>query len=405
MHAITCRGLGKAYSNTGRRGGYRTLRESLSDALAGRRLAAAEVRWVLRGIDLDIPQGSVVGLIGANGAGKSTFLKILSQITPPSEGEVRMSGRVGSLLEVGTGFHPELTGRENVYLAGSIIGMRRDEIHARFDEIVSFAEAGPHIDNPVKHYSSGMFARLAFAVAAHLDAEILLVDEVLAVGDARFQSRCLGKMHDITASGRTVVFVSHHMGSIRRLCPQTIWLDRGRLRGFGPTAEMVDHYLGEHAASFSTSDSTPPADDVIAWHGMDIIQDGRLVGEVFNGDDIIIALRFALLRPQAGFRVFIDLCGDDQELIMRSLHDEREGEAPRLEPGELVLRVRIPADTLADRPHWIVAQATVFNERMLAGPLSRRLEVHRSTRINAGYPDEPIRGRVLPNLRWSCESP
>src|SRR5215218_1473054 len=184
--------------------------------------------WALRDVSLEVEPGSVVGLIGANGAGKSTLLKLLARVTPPSEGRIVLRGRVGSLLEVGTGFHPELTGRENTYLSGAILGMRREEIQRKFDEIVAFAEVERFIDTPVKHFSSGMYTRLAFAVAAHLEPEILLVDEVLAVGDAAFQRRCMGKMNDVAKEGRTVLFVSHQLPMIRTLCPRALLIAGGR---------------------------------------------------------------------------------------------------------------------------------------------------------------------------------
>src|SRR5467141_1326859 len=185
--------------------------------------------WALRHVSFEVQQGEVVGIIGRNGAGKSTLLKILSRITDPTEGRVRIRGRVASLLEVGTGFHPELTGRENIYLNGAILGMSRAEIRAKFDEIVSFAEVEKFLDTPVKRYSSGMYVRLAFAVAAHLEPEILIVDEVLAVGDSQFQKKCLGKMSDVAGGGRTVLFVSHNIGAVRKLCSRTILLDSGKV--------------------------------------------------------------------------------------------------------------------------------------------------------------------------------
>jgi lipopolysaccharide transport system ATP-binding protein len=199
--------------------------------------------WALRDVSFEIQRGEVVGLIGRNGAGKSTLLKILSQITEPAIGQVTMYGRVGSLLEVGTGFHGELTGRENIYLNGAILGMKRREIMQRFDEIVDFAEVEQFIDTPVKHYSSGMYLRLAFAVAAHLEPEILLVDEVLAVGDARFQRKCLQKMQDVGQEGRTVIFVSHNMPAITRLCQRALLLESGQLQHDGPAPQVVGAYL------------------------------------------------------------------------------------------------------------------------------------------------------------------
>jgi lipopolysaccharide transport system ATP-binding protein len=205
--------------------------------------AAASFFWALRDVSFDVARGCALGLIGANGAGKSTLLKILSRVTEPTTGQVQLRGRVGSLLEVGTGFHPELTGRENVLLNGAILGMKRAEILAKFDAIVAFAEIEPFIDTPVKHYSSGMYLRLAFSVAAHLEPEILLVDEVLAVGDASFQKRCLGKMNDVAREGRTVIFVSHNLQAIQRLCSHAVMLEAGQVAAFGNTSTVVGQYL------------------------------------------------------------------------------------------------------------------------------------------------------------------
>jgi lipopolysaccharide transport system ATP-binding protein len=201
--------------------------------------------WALREVAFEIAKGEVVGIIGHNGAGKSTLLKILSRITEPTAGQIDLYGRIGSLLEVGTGFHPDLTGRENVFLNGAILGMTRREIAKHFDDIVGFAGVEKFIDTPVKRYSSGMYVRLAFAVAAHLEPEILIVDEVLAVGDAAFQKKCIGKMQDVARDGRTILFVSHSMGAIRGLCNRVVWMDQGRVRMNGPTMEIIDAYLKE----------------------------------------------------------------------------------------------------------------------------------------------------------------
>ena len=223
MMAIRAEGVGKRYAIGVSRAAYGSLRESLTEALTapfrrrarGRAIPESDTLWALRDVSFEVREGEVVGVIGRNGAGKSTLLKILARITEPTTGQVVLSGRIGSLLEVGTGFHPELTGRENVFLNGAILGMRRAEILKKFDEIVAFAELERFLDTPVKHYSTGMYLRLAFAVAAHLEPEILLVDEVLAVGDAAFQKRCLGKMNEVAKAGRTVLFVSHNLGAVQ----------------------------------------------------------------------------------------------------------------------------------------------------------------------------------------------
>ncbi|HSY18374.1 MAG TPA: ABC transporter ATP-binding protein [Candidatus Acidoferrales bacterium] len=250
--AIIAEGLGKKYllhhQQEGRR--YKALR----DIIAGRaksmvKLGArpsqppVEEFWALRDVSFEIQHGEVVGIIGRNGAGKSTLLKLLSRITEPTTGRIRLRGRVASLLEVGTGFHPELTGRENIFLNGAILGMGKEEITRKFDEIVAFAEVEKFLDTPVKRYSSGMYVRLAFAVAAHLEPEILIVDEVLAVGDASFQKKCLGKMQDVSKGGRTVLFVSHNMGAVTTLCQTGIWMEKGRLIKTGPARKIVDEYL------------------------------------------------------------------------------------------------------------------------------------------------------------------
>jgi lipopolysaccharide transport system ATP-binding protein len=250
--AIQTSELGKSYNLGLSRRGYGTLRESVVETakgslgrLAGRRREQPEgdTLWALRDLSLTIRQGEVVGLIGHNGAGKSTLLKILSQIVEPTKGWADVTGRTGALLEVGTGFHPELTGRENVFLNGAILGMRRAEIRARFDEIVAFAEIERFLDTPVKRYSSGMSVRLAFAVAAHLEPEILLVDEVLAVGDAAFQRKSLGKMNEVAEAGRTVIFVSHNLAILQALCQRGILLERGQAQADAPITEAIDVYL------------------------------------------------------------------------------------------------------------------------------------------------------------------
>ena len=237
--------------NVGERPGvrYDTLRESLVSAvrlplkrLRGNGASAERTIWALKDVSFEVFPGEVMGIIGPNGAGKSTLLSMLSRIIEPTSGRAELYGRVASLLEVGTGFHPDLSGRENIYLNGAVLGMKRREIEARFDEIVAFAEIDKFIDTAVKRYSSGMYVRLAFAVAAHLDPEILIVDEVLAVGDASFQKKCLGKMDDVTRSGRTVLFVTHNLGMITHLCEHAILLDGGRMKIMGPAAEVVDHY-------------------------------------------------------------------------------------------------------------------------------------------------------------------
>jgi lipopolysaccharide transport system ATP-binding protein len=280
--AIKAEVLSKLY-RIGQRESYRTLRDTITNAFtaplrtirhlhssiicspsSGKRTSgfpgqlsagnsSSGTFWALKNVSFEVKPGEVVGIIGRNGAGKTTLLKILSRITEPTEGCADISGRVGALLEVGTGFHPELTGRENVYLNGAILGMSRVEIGKKFSEIIEFAEMNTFIDTPVKHYSSGMYIRLAFAVAAHLDPEILLVDEVLAVGDVKFQRKCLGKMNDVALSGRTVLFVSHNLGAIRQLCGRAIWIDQGSLVADGEANKVVTAYLDAQGDEISVN--------------------------------------------------------------------------------------------------------------------------------------------------------
>jgi len=307
MVAIKIEGLSKQYRLGRKQKSYRTLRDSAVDAFTrsfqairsiGKRTNGGEQIpsiWALRDISAEIREGEVVGLIGRNGAGKSTLLKILSRITDPTEGHAEICGRIGSLLEVGTGFHPELTGRENVFLNGAILGMAKKEIERKFDEIVAFAEVERFVDTPVKHYSSGMYLRLAFAVAAHLEPEILLVDEVLAVGDASFQQKCLGKMGEVAETGRTVLFVSHNMGAVTGLCNRAIWIDNGSVMADGPVDDVTQQYL----RSFS-SGSFSHVNEAFEFQVTSVvIRDGR--GEpsfqFSPGDDLVVEVGFRADKP------------------------------------------------------------------------------------------------------------
>ena len=302
--AIQAEGLGKRYRLGEFQAAYGTLRESLTHAT--RRLLGKEHRhsrediWALRDVSFDVQQGEVLGVIGRNGAGKSTLLKILTRITAPTEGRAEIRGRVGSLLEVGTGFHPELTGRENIYLNGAILGMKRKEIQTKLPEIAEFSGVSKFLDTPVKRYSSGMYVRLAFSVAAHLEPEILLVDEVLAVGDAEFQARCLGRMEDFGTGGRTVLFVSHNMQAVSQLCDRALLLDGGSIVLDGPSEEVVAHYL-QTTAGAGSSKSWPdldsaPGDELVRLRGVRIVDtDGETVDYVDVRRPVGIELSFTVL--------------------------------------------------------------------------------------------------------------
>jgi len=260
--------------------------------------------WALKDVSFEVKRGEIVGIIGRNGAGKSTLLKILSKITEPTEGRVELRGQVGSLLEVGTGFHPELTGHENVYMYGAILGMDRWEVTRKFDEIVAFAEIEKFIETPVKRYSSGMYMRLAFAVAAHMETEILIVDEVLAVGDAAFQKKCLGKMEDVSRGGRTVLFVSHNMGAVSRLCEGAIWIDRGEIVFLGPSNSAISSYLKQssekrHRNTFPPLSEKPMCLRLIEVHD----EEGNLADEIEFSTPIRIVLEYDINRPVSGAHV------------------------------------------------------------------------------------------------------
>lgn len=279
--------------------------------------------WALRNVNLSINQGEVVGIIGHNGAGKSTLLKVLTRITTPTEGYAQLRGRVGSLLEVGTGFQGMLSGRENVYLNGAIIGMTRDEINSKFDDIVEFSGVGEFIDTPVRHYSSGMYLRLAFAVASHLEPEILLVDEVLAVGDAAFQKKCLGEMNDVAERGRTVVFVSHNMAAIESLCQRVIWMDHGTIRADGPARQVINQYL-QTTVSQSTHKiwndrASAPSHEGITMHQASVFPTGGTPDEPITvGDPFNVAVEYWNERPNSKLMISLTIVNEENVFVFSS---------------------------------------------------------------------------------------
>ena len=328
-NAIQIHGLSKRYlvNHECQRGGYRTLRESLVNFAAApyRRLRGESRRsieefWALRDVSFEVPQGEVVGIIGRNGAGKSTLLKVLSRITKPTKGRVVIDGRVGSLLEVGTGFHPELTGRENIYLNGSIMGMTKREIGRKFDEIVDFAEIEQFLDTPVKRYSSGMYVRLAFAVAANMESEVLIVDEVLAVGDTAFQRKCLGKMEDVVHQGRTALFVSHNMAAVRSLCTQAVVLESGHVKEMGDVASCVDAYFGDQqsrraaAVSFPVSTSKSAQITRIELRN----QNHALTSDFHYGDEITVRVCFRSGIPTQSARLGLVLSSSSGDRLLNA---------------------------------------------------------------------------------------
>jgi ABC-2 type transport system ATP-binding protein/lipopolysaccharide transport system ATP-binding protein len=344
MNAIEVEGLSKRYLLGQDRPG-RSFRESMAGRLWIGRRDAARVRdeiWSLRDVDLSIAEGEAVGVIGRNGAGKSTLLKILSRITEPTGGVARTRGRVTSLLEVGTGFHPELTGRENVFLNGAILGMPRKAVARRFDEIVSFAGVERFIDTPVKRYSSGMYLRLAFAVAAHLEADIMVVDEVLAVGDAEFQAKCLGRMESAEREGRTVVFVSHNLDAILRLCSRSIWLDGGAKVADGPSAGVVEAYLSSQAESTSSGAFAADQTGSLVVRSVEVLDAAGRTARVLRRDrPLTIEVRFSVLSPVPG----LDLAAFVVTVRGVEVLSEAWSDTARpaiTEPGEYVARLVVP---------------------------------------------------------------
>ncbi len=300
--AIEVKGLGKRFEIGPAAGGYMLLTEQITERFRRRgRPPKNQEFWALQDIDFEVKRGETFGVIGHNGAGKSTLLKILSRITPPTTGEARLHGRVGALLEVGTGFHPELTGRENVFLNGAILNMKRTDIQRRFDEIVEFADIGPFIDTPVKRYSSGMQLRLAFSVAAHLEPEILIIDEVLSVGDVAFQQKCLDRMEGVSREGRTVVFISHNLASVRNLCDRGMLLSRGRSRAVGPVSEVIQEYIGEVERDLPRSlreRENRDGSGELRFVDARLERDGEVIDSPTTGEDCDIVLSYETERGE-----------------------------------------------------------------------------------------------------------
>ncbi len=420
--AIRVEGLSKRYRIGARRRSYQTLRDRLTDAITFpfRRLhsnyqppslqpADENAIWALKDVSFDVKHGEVVGVIGRNGAGKSTLLKVLSRITGPTEGRVEVFGRVGSLLEVGTGFHPELTGRDNIYLNGAILGMRKAEIDARFDEIVAFAEVGKFIDTPVKHYSSGMYVRLAFAVAAHLEPEILLVDEVLAVGDIAFQKKCLGKMTQIAQGGRTVVFVSHNMAAILGLCDIAMLIDGGRRQLLADPGSVVKKYLQEAAGRAEvrwTDEQTMPGDDTIQLHAVRI---RNCAGEVVDTIDMEagfwVEIEYEIRKPVRGLQLGFRMTAAEGTVVLTSGDtDNHPNGTLERHPGQYLSRCAMPGGLLSAQTYFFSFGAHVpniqthyFVESALSVSVVR-------TQPMGSIADDRRQGVICPVLPWDVSS-
>ena len=407
-HAVRVEQISKLY-RIGAAWDPRSFREILSDLLSLRRRAGeTESRdlWALREVSFDVQRGEAVGIIGQNGAGKSTLLKILSRITEPTSGRIEVAGRVSSLLEVGTGFHPELTGRENIQLNGAILGMTRREIRERFDEIVAFAEVARFIDTPVKYYSSGMYMRLAFAVAAHLEPEILIVDEVLAVGDAAFQAKCLRKMHDVASHGRTVLFVSHNMPAVKALCQRAVWLSRGTVVDVGSSEAVVNRYLQESSnvgdlEEVARQIAALPVDPLFRLVGVEVLQAGQRTTNILNGSPVQIAIEYEVLEEAVGLHVFMRLYDLQETLIFESIHNGTSVSPELMRVGRYRSVATIPADFLAARPYEIRVHAAVHNLReLLPAPIRVSVDVQASGIVNRAYPGYASPGCLAPLIAW-----
>ncbi len=361
--------------------------------------------WALKDVSFEIKHGEVIGFIGRNGAGKSTLLKILSRITQPSEGRGEIYGRVASLLEVGTGFHPDLSGRENIYLNGAILGMKKAEIERKFDEIVAFSEIEKFIDTPVKRYSSGMYVRLAFAVAAHLEPEILIVDEVLAVGDAAFQKKCLGKIEDTAQKGRTVLFVSHNMGAVSRLCGRVISLKNGNLQMDGLTEEVISKYLTDHASV----EGQYFCKDGIANRGVDELkvfsvgvlnEHGEITSRVDVRKPFFVDVCYRINKRLPCFRIGFLLNTQYGVTIFETYDSDNEQYAGPREPGDYRIRCEVPANLLNSGRHVISVNAGIPGVRNLAfleGVLTLNVE---NVDDASSFMHFKRQGIIRPKLKW-----
>ena len=399
-----------------------TLREVISDACAalfyrkqcvdprsGRSKASSEEFWALKDVSFELKRGEVLGIIGRNGAGKSTLLKILSRITRPTGGSVEITGRIGSLLEVGTGFHPELTGRENIYLNGAILGMRRVDITRKFDEIVAFSEIEQFLDTPVKHYSSGMYTRLAFAVAAHLESEILIVDEVLAVGDAQFQRKCLGKMDEVAQAGRTILFVSHNMNAINRLCPMAIWLDRGRITRVGRSDDVIKGYFSEDLSQAPerhwTFPGDAPGDDRVRLLHVRVLQHKTVTPVVDINEPVQIQIEFVVLREVRNLMRGISLYDPSGVCLFASC----DWKANHLSAGHYSNTVTIPAYLLAEGRIAVLVQLAFYDPAIQSAVVPSAVvfssvDTDNPLAVRGPYKG-PWPGVLRPRLEWDAPTP
>jgi len=402
MAVITVRNLGKEYRLGAQM--HDTLRDQIASLFRGGRKREKQRFWALKDVNFQVEQGDVVGIIGRNGAGKSTLLKILSQITEPTEGEIRIRGRIASLLEVGTGFHPELSGRENTYLNGAILGMSRAEITRKFDEIAAFAEMDTFLDTPVKHYSSGMTTRLAFAVAAHLDPEILVIDEVLAVGDAAFQKKCLGRMGEIARQGRTVLFVSHNMAAVTSLCSRGLYLERGQVKAEGPIHEIAATYLNDALPQGGKSTfrrGEPRGSGKLRFTDLEI-RSGEVTGAAVCGAGLQFRVSYAAEQDQIAARFFLYIY-DNQQIRLLALDSITDSTMPQFVPRTGTIGLEIPADfSLPPGRYSVELAAHIYEEAADHIPGAMEFEVRDGDFFGNGRkPHDPAAFLIKP--KWTLE--
>lgn len=373
---VKIKNVGKRYDINRQRGGYIALRDVVMETLRSplkylkrkiKKIAGIDTKeefWALQNIDLEVKRGEVIGIIGPNGSGKSTLLKILSQITPPTTGEIIIQGTVGSLLEVGTGFHPELSGRENIFLNGAILGMSKKEVAKKFDKIVEFAGVGQFLDTPVKYYSSGMYVRLAFSVAAHMEPDILIVDEVLAVGDAEFQKKCLGKMEEVTKKdNRTIFFVSHNLAAIQGLCSKTLLLKKGKMEAFGDTAEVVKKYLEEMTTQGVKL--TPDFNKDITFTKIWVSDDNGVANNMIDvSKNFKICAEFFVKKETQNTEISFGLRNTEgTKVLFTSISEKNGGKFEHLLPGRYMVSSEIEGGLLMPSTYIILAAAHIRNVR------------------------------------------
>jgi len=388
---------------------YRSLYR-FSDAELSNDYAGDDIIWALRDVSFNVEQGEVVGIIGVNGAGKSTLLKVLSNITPPTIGKITIRGRVSSLLEVGTGFHPELTGRENVYLNGTILGMRKLEVDRKYDEIVEFAGVGKFLDTPVKRYSMGMRVRLAFAVAAHLEPEILIIDEVLAVGDAEFQKKCLSKMEDVGNEGRTVLFVSHNMAAITRLCPRGILLSAGSVVADGDAHTVVSGYLTSGLGSVAAREwpdlEDAPGDDTVRLRSIRVTDREGNVSEGFDiRHPIGLVMEYDVLQEGQVLMPYFSLTNEEGVIVFSTIDQELEWHTKTRKPGRYVSTAWIPGNLLGEGMMYVQATMRTKHRKYRPIQLSDAVAFNVIDKMEEGSARGPWVGRMIgavrPKLDWT----